>query len=132
MVLLSGCATSSTSTPPATAVQPSVNARNSTTTIPEQHPLPATIPNDVTLHKDVEITACHATTGGWEASGTATDPGSSPVTYDITVVFTTPRATVLDYATTSVTVQPGATARWTARQEFATVAGMLCVLRGVS
>lgn len=129
-VVLSGCSTSSsTSVPVAT---PTTAAPPSATTVPVQHPLPSTVPNNLTLRKNVAITACHAVTGGWAAEGTATNPGTSPDNYQITVFFTTPRATVLDYATVAVAVQPGKTAQWTAEQHFATVPGMNCVLRGVS
>jgi hypothetical protein len=97
-----------------------------------QHPLPATVPNVVSLRRNVTVTSCHAISGGWEASGTASNPGAGPVTYQITIFFTTPRATVLDYAAASVAVQPGKTGGWTAEQHFATVPGILCVLRGVA
>lgn len=128
--ILSACSTSPTTSVSATT--PTTTAQSSASTVPVQHPLPSTVPNNLTLRKNVTITACHAIAGGWAATGTAANPGTSPGNYQITVFFTTPRATVLDYATVAVVVQPGKTAQWTAEQRFATVPGMICVLRGVS
>ncbi len=70
--------------------------------------------------------------GGWEAIGQATNPGRGPVDYRITIFFTTPHATVLAAASTSVLVPPGQSGRWAATQTFAAVAGTSCVLRGVA
>jgi hypothetical protein len=90
------------------------------------------VPNEVAVRPQVVITGCRAVRGGWEAIGQATNPGQSPVDYHITVFFTTPHATVLAAAATSVLVPPGQSGRWKAAQTFAAVAGTSCVLRGVA
>jgi len=132
-ITLSACSTASTSSAPARSSKSSTPPRSSSaTTIPPQHPVPATVSNNDLLRKNVTVTTCAAVAGGWGAKGTATDPGATPVTYHITIFFTTPEATVLDDATTTVSVQPHQTADWAASQQFATVPKMICVLRGVS
>ncbi|MBN9621124.1 MAG: hypothetical protein J0H43_15580, partial [Actinobacteria bacterium] len=74
-----------------------------------QHPLPPaqSIGNDVQLRKHVTLTGCAARSGGWGAAGTAINPTAKSVRYTITVFFTTTSATVLDYATSTVTVPAG-------------------------
>jgi hypothetical protein len=97
-----------------------------------QYPLPtASISNDVNKRKAVAIASCAPSDGGWSASGTAQNSGTSAETYNITIFFTTTQATTLDYATTSVKVSPGKTEKWTATVKFSAPKDVLCVLRGV-
>jgi hypothetical protein len=98
-----------------------------------QHPLPApsAIPNNVAQRKNVSLTACQPTQGGWAAAGVATNPGSTATRYAITIFFTDTSATVLDYATTNVSVAAGQHANWRAAARFTAPAHVLCVLRGV-
>lgn len=98
-----------------------------------QHPLPAAsdIPNNVAQRKYVSLTACRETHGGWAATGVATNPGPGATDYAITIFFTSTSATVLDYATTSVSVGAGGHATWRAEAQFAAPSRVLCVLRGV-
>jgi hypothetical protein len=103
-------------------------------TIPSQHPLPnpSKISNSVKLRRQVAITRCVSTAGGWRASGNAVNTsGKKPLNVTITVFFTTTKATVLDYAQTKVNVAPGKTGTWTAAAKFKTEPTMRCVLRGV-
>lgn len=130
-VLLAGCGTvSSSSHAQAAAAKPAGSSAASA--LPAQHPVPASVANSDLLRKQVAITACAAIPGGWEAKGTATNPAATSITYRITIFFTTPQATVLDDAVTTVLVQPGKTATWAASQKFTTVSHMNCVLRGVA
>jgi hypothetical protein len=74
---------------------------------------------------------CQAISGGWEAGGTASNPGHTTVTYLITVYFTDMHATVISYAQTRVKVTPGQTAPWTATSKFVAPTPTRCVLTGV-
>ena len=97
-----------------------------------QNSLPKSVANSVTARKNVKPTKCAAVPGGWGAEGTATNPGTTPVTYTITVFFTTTSATALDFATTKVTVPAGKTENWSASKKFAAQATMLCPIPGVT
>jgi len=74
---------------------------------------------------------CQSTPGGWEAGGTATNPGQTTATYLVTVYFTDIEATVVGYAQTRVKVAPGQTAQWSASSQFKAPAKTRCVLTGV-
>lgn len=128
--VLAGC-TSSDDKPPASAA-----TSGSTTTparVPTQQPLPepSKIRNDVKLRRTTAITACTSKSGGWQASGKSVNPSKKDVKLTITVFFTTTAATVLDYATTKVTVPARGDAKWTAAASFDAAPNMRCVLRGV-
>ena len=102
-----------------------------------QYPLPpdSQLANDITKRKAVALTQCGATDGGWGASGTAKNPSStSAADYKITVYFTTPHATVINFATTKVSVAAGGSQTWAASQKFALPQGtqLVCVLRAIS
>src|SRR3954470_9498104 len=92
---------------------------------------PSQIANSVKLRRQVQITSCVSTAGGWKAAGSAVNPAKKRLHLTITVFFTTTAATVLDYARTKVTVPPGATRTWTAAARFRPEPTMRCVLRGV-
>lgn len=95
-------------------------------------PIPTKVANDPGDRKNVVLTTCEAAEGGWQASGTATNPTKSAVEFRVTVFFTTTSATTIDSARTDVEVKPGETVKWTAKKEFAAPKEMLCVLRGVA
>jgi hypothetical protein len=93
--------------------------------------VPADVPNDPALRARVSQDTCEAVDGGWRAAGTAVNPGKKAATYLVTVFFTTDTATVIGAGRTRVTVEPGATARWTVSDAFTAPKKTLCVLRGV-
>lgn len=93
--------------------------------------VPADVPNDPALRSQVSVSSCSSVDGGWRAAGKATNPGTSPATYRITVFFTTSTATVIGTAHTRVTVKPGEDKEWTVSDAFAAPKKTLCVLRGV-
>ena len=103
----------------------------SPTPVVTQNKLPKTVANKPALRKNVAVTSCAATAQGWQATGTATNASSSAATYRITIFFTTPAATVQDYAVKQVVVAPRSTVRWTASKAFAASKTTLCVVRGV-
>src|SRR5947209_8504157 len=108
-----GCTSSSpTATPSA---KPSAS-RTSPVHVPTQNPLPAPskIRNDVALRRTTQVTGCTSTPGGWRATGKSVNATKKDVQLTITVFFTTTAATVLDYATTKVTVPASGDAAWTA------------------
>ncbi len=74
---------------------------------------------------------CAAVAGGWGASGTAANPGTSSVTYEITIFFTDSGSTVINDAQTRVTVAAGKTEKWSANAKFKPPSEVNCVLRGV-
>ncbi len=143
VVLLCACACggSAPSTKASNSVRPTASggsvsgsaSPSSGSTALVQNPLPpaSDIVNDVDKRKSVTITKCAAIVGGWAASGTASNPGSTTVDYTITVFFTNAVATVQDFATASVTVAPGQSSSWTASKLFAAADPTSCVLRGV-
>lgn len=92
-----------------------------------------TVPNVVSLRKNVTMGTCGAVSGGWAASGTAVSAGDKTTTYTITIYFVTnPGDTVQSSGVTHVTVDPGKTADWQVVAHFAVTSGIQCVLRGVS
>jgi hypothetical protein len=100
--------------------------------------IPLKVPNSVSARKAVTLTGCSATGAGGLATGTVTAPAAKTATaakaatYSITVFFTTPETTVLDYATAIVHATPGKAVPWRASGHFKAPQGMRCVLRGVS
>jgi hypothetical protein len=141
ILALVGCTSSkSKDTKSSSPVPKSTPAATSAHTAPSptitQYPLPTgSISNDTSPNgkrTDVAITRCAASDGGWSASGTAKNSGSSSETFDITIFFTTTQATTLNYATTSVKVSAGKTGNWTASVKFSAPKDVLCVLRGVA
>lgn len=95
-------------------------------------PIPTKVANDPADRKNVVMTSCEAAKGGWQAAGTATNPTKKDADYQITVFFTTTAATTIDSASTEISVKPGETVKWSAKQEFSAPKEMLCVLRGVA
>jgi hypothetical protein len=93
--------------------------------------LPTSPPNRPTLRRNVSMSTCKATKGGWTAGGSVTNPRSEPAEYTITVFFTTTAATVVGSAQTRLVVEPGAEETWTAGKKFTAPRKTLCVLRGV-
>ncbi|GGK67250.1 hypothetical protein Sme01_09750 [Sphaerisporangium melleum] len=98
----------------------------------QANPLPKKIANDPEVRRNVALTKCAAMPGGWEARGTARNPGGKPVTYKIVVFFTTTQATTLDYAQALVKVPPGETVDWHASKKFRAEQEMLCPVPGIS
>jgi|tagenome__1003787_1003787.scaffolds.fasta_scaffold20036837_1 hypothetical protein len=128
---LAGCTSSGGK--PSPSAPPTQRPSSSASRVPAQHPLPdpSQIANSVKLRRQVQITSCVSTAGGWKAAGSAVNPAKKRLHLTITVFFTTTAATVLDYARTKVTVPPGATRTWTAAARFRPEPTMRCVLRGV-
>ena len=152
-VLIAGCTSAGTATPtpspggstpsvttPAvasnpkpTVTTPTSKAAGSATsaTSAGSIPKPASIANDVTKRKDVELSSCAPGGGGWVAKGKVTNSGDATKDYVITVFFTTQQATVLGSATTKVSAKARTSASWQAVGHFKGTNAMTCVLRGV-
>lgn len=94
--------------------------------------IPTKIDNQPGVRKNVVQTKCAAIPGGWAAEGTATNTRKTPVEYKILVHFTTTKATVLDYAQTTVPVAPGKTVKWQAQKQFKADKKMLCPMPGIA
>lgn len=96
--------------------------------------VPTSVANDPKIRKQVVLNQkdCTAMPGGWQAGGTATNSGTGPTTFSITVFFTTTHATVLSYAQTKVRVDAGKSQKWSLESKFAAPKSVLCVLRGVA
>lgn len=94
--------------------------------------IPGSVANDLKVRKSVSLSECSPVKGGWRAAGRATNPGSTPISYAVTVFFTTDSATTLNFAETTVKVGPGETTPWSVSKEFAGPKSMRCVLRGVA
>ena len=93
--------------------------------------VPTSVPNNPALRAHVQITKCAASADGWQASGDATNPGTGPVDYTITVFFTTSAATVIGYGSAKVHVAAGGHQAWSVSATFTPAPGTQCVLRGV-
>jgi hypothetical protein len=93
--------------------------------------VPTKVANNVKARKNVQLSSCKKVAGGWGAAGTASNPGTKPAAYTITVFFTSTSATVVGMGKTQVTVDPGSTRSWKVDGQFKAPAKMLCVLRGV-
>lgn len=133
--VLTACTSHGTTPRPTASASPSgTTGPQSATPSITQHPVPppTAIANDTARRKYVTMTGCAASSGGWAASGTATNPGAHATSYTITIFFTTSTATVLDFAKTTVAVPAGQHRSWRAAARFSAPANMLCVLRGVS
>lgn len=95
--------------------------------------VPTKIDNVVADRKNVTVTSCSSTPGGWAASGVAVNHGRSDTSYRLTVYFTDQEATVIGTGVTSVGVAPGHAARWRiATHLVAQPGGTRCVLVGVA
>lgn len=95
--------------------------------------VPTKIDNVVADRKNVALTSCSSTQGGWAASGVAANHGGSETSYKVTVYFTDQAATVLGTGVTSVSVAPGHVTRWRiAAHLVAQPGGTRCVLVGVA
>jgi hypothetical protein len=130
-VLLSSCtghpaASTGDGKPSATASAPSEQAP------PKPASLPTEVANDVAARKHVAMTGCAGDAKTWSASGTASNSGHSAVKYNVTVFYTTPKATVIGSSQTSVLVPANGQAKWTTSSSFQTSTGTRCVLRGVA
>lgn len=94
--------------------------------------VPTKIDNVIADRKNVTLTSCLSTQGGWSASGVAVNHGGSETSYKVTVYFTDQEATVLGTGVTTVTVTPGQVTRWRiATHLVAQPGGTRCILVGV-
>jgi hypothetical protein len=93
--------------------------------------VPSAVPNDPASRKNVTVSSCTATKDGWQAAGTATNPGNKQTDYTVTVFFTTTGGTVIGTGQSKVTVKPGAQQAWTVSSVFHAPPDTRCVLRGV-
>jgi hypothetical protein len=93
--------------------------------------VPTAVPNDTAARKNVTVSSCKATKDGWEAAGTATNPGTKQADYTVTVFFTTNGGTVIGTGQSKVSVKPGAQQPWTIGSTFHAPPDTRCVLRGV-
>lgn len=93
--------------------------------------VPTAVPNDNAARKNVTMSSCKASDGGWQASGTAKNPTDQPADYTVTVFFTTSGGTVIGTGQSDVTVKPGAEEPWTVSSSFHAPSDTRCVLRGV-
>jgi hypothetical protein len=94
--------------------------------------IPPSVPNDNAARKDVLMPDCNATKDGWSAGGVAKNPTASTTTFIITVFFTNPAATDLDYAQTTITVPPQGAQFWLVKATFRAPGRVDCILRGVA
>jgi hypothetical protein len=94
--------------------------------------VPTSVPNQVSVRKDVQLLHCGATKGGWSAGGTVKNSLGHTATYQITIFFTSNQATDLAFAKTSVSLGAGQSKLWSTQATFAAPAQVLCVLRGVA
>lgn len=131
-VLLTGCtaAPAPTHTPTASSSSsgPAINGLPAGV-----HPatIPTDVPNTVEARKQVQLSTCAGSGTQWKAAGTIKNTTDTKKDYRITVFFTTPTATVIDSAQTTVSLGAGASGKWTAAKDFTTGGKLLCVLRGV-
>jgi hypothetical protein len=90
------------------------------------------VPNNDAARRDVLMPDCNATKDGWSAGGVAKNPTATPTTFIITVFFTNPAATDLDYAQTTITVMAQSAQFWLVKAAFRAPSRVDCILRGVA
>jgi hypothetical protein len=78
------------------------------------------------------MTTCDAVKGGWNAEGRIVNSSHRSRDYRITVLFTSPDATVIGVGSTTVHVATGATGDWAIRERLVAASPTLCVLSGVA
>ncbi len=128
LTLVAGCSSSASKTV--------VPVSSTTTTIPHitlpPYPIPGAgaIPDDPAAHKLVAITSCVPNAGGWMAAGTVKNPGTAAATYALTIFFEAGGRT-LNYAQTTVIVEPRSSAPWFVTRHFEAPRATKCALRGV-
>jgi hypothetical protein len=138
VLMLAGCTTSKRtgqgSAAGGSVTVPTQSAPPAPTRAPtySQYPVPTTVANDAGKHKQVQIDSCSSSGNSAAATGTVHNTGPAKASYDITVFFTSPAATAVNYATTTVKVDGGATMKFVAERSFAAPDAVLCVLAGVS
>jgi hypothetical protein len=115
--------------------KPSASSTSTTTTLPaitRETVVPLSVPNQDNVRKDVAMTNCAASTGGWSAGGAVLNTLGKTATYTITVFFTNKGYTDLAYAVTTVPLDAGKSKLWSAKATFAAPNTVRCVLRGVA
>lgn len=90
------------------------------------------IANDPDLYGAVALTGCAATEGGWLATGTATNAGSSTQDFHIVLNVTDAQARTITSVVVDVTADAGETAEWEAPANISAPADSSCVIAGVS
>jgi hypothetical protein len=93
--------------------------------------VPTKVPNRATWRKDVSLTTCRSSPGGWVARGTIDNPAKAAREYRLTIFFTTTSATVIGVGHSTVRVEAGASRPWQVTSRFTAAPKTLCVLRGV-
>ncbi len=91
----------------------------------------AAIINEPGARKDVVLTTCERSPGGWSAGGTVTNSGNQKAGYTIVISFTDTHSTVLARETAELEVPSGGDRKFAVTAEFAAPADVVCVLRGV-
>lgn len=108
------------------------SAPSSTTTSVSTTTVPANVPNQDNVRKNVILKNCAASSGGWSAGGVVNNPSGSSTTYKITIFFTSTGATDLASGSTSVPLSAHGSDLWSVKATFAAPSQVLCVLRGVA
>jgi hypothetical protein len=127
---VTGC--SSAPSAPSTAVATTPTTTESGVATSAAELIPPSVPNDNAARKDVLMPDCNATKDGWSAGGVAKNPTASTTTFIITVFFTNPAATDLDYAQTTITVPAHGAQFWLVKATFRAPGRVDCILRGVA
>jgi hypothetical protein len=114
--------------------KPSSSSTTATTrpAIASETIVPASVPNQDKVRKNVTMSNCAASPGGWSAGGTVHNTLDKTATYSITVFFTSTGYTDLAYAVTKVPLDAGKSTIWSVKATFAAPSSVLCVLRGVA
>ena len=94
--------------------------------------MPANVPNQDAVRKNVILKNCASSPGGWSAGGVVNNPSGSATTYKITIFFTSTGATDLASGSTSVPLNAHGSELWSVKATFAAPSQVLCVLRGVA
>ncbi len=123
-----GTTTTSTTSKSGATTAPS----SSTTTSVSTTTVPANVPNQDNVRKNVILKNCAASPGGWSAGGVVNNPSGSSTTYKITIFFTSTGATDLASGSTSVPLDAHGSSLWSVKATFAAPSQVLCVLRGVA
>lgn len=82
--------------------------------------------------KQVELTRCRQTRVGWSAVGTVRNTDSAVRRFVVTVYFADKAGATVNFATTAIELESGATEKWSASKRFEAPQRITCTIAGVT
>jgi hypothetical protein len=95
-------------------------------------PAVSSLHDNPTKHKAVTLSGCAASEGRWAARGKVVNPNPVATSYTITVFYTDNTDTVVDYASSTVTVAAEKSEQWMTFGQHPDTGPLTCTVKGVS